>query len=115
MTDWVIVLVPLLVLPIVLLFRFVGCGFDGVATGERDIPLPPRTPEHPPSTTPTPTPTPIYVTPPRYRDYIMGEPNNPGTVKNQSIVPSAANVMGYWRLIEAAGIKIARDEKGLRE
>jgi hypothetical protein len=28
MTDWFLVLVPLFVLPIVLLFRFVGCGLD---------------------------------------------------------------------------------------
>jgi hypothetical protein len=33
MTAWAFILAPLLVLPIVLLFRFVGCGFSGVATG----------------------------------------------------------------------------------
>jgi hypothetical protein len=33
MTDWSFIVVPLLVLPIVLLFRFIGCGYSGVATG----------------------------------------------------------------------------------
>ena len=45
MTVWAVILVPLAVLPIVLLFRFIGCGFDGVATGDFP-PLPERTPEY---------------------------------------------------------------------
>ena len=42
MTDWSFIVVPLLVLPIVLLFRFLGCGYSGVATGTGpEEPLPP--------------------------------------------------------------------------
>lgn len=50
MTVWAFVLTPLLVLPIVLLLRFIGCrSFD-------PEPAPPETPKAP-----------------RYRDLIMGE------------------------------------------
>ena len=73
MTEWILFLPPLLVLPIVLLFRFVGCG-EQLALAQSD-PLP--TPQPTPAPTPTPTPTPPPDTekreaPPRYRDYILG-------------------------------------------
>ncbi|CAN5746827.1 hypothetical protein BH18ACI4_BH18ACI4_05080 [soil metagenome] len=54
MTDWAFILVPLLVLPIVLLFRFIGCGYSGKATGTG--------PEKPP-------------TPPGYAETIRAEPS----------------------------------------
>jgi hypothetical protein len=74
MIEWTYFLAPLLVLPIVLLFRFVGC--------------------EPFSSAP-------YDVPPRYKDYILGFPNNPGTVKNATVVPNGA---------EAAGNPSAQDE-----
>ena len=86
MIDWTYVLAPLLVLPIVLLFHFVGCTTFGT------------------SAEPPPPP------PPKYKDYILGLPNNPGTVKNASAVPNGNDVVGYWRLIDAAGNASAQDE-----
>ncbi len=83
MIDWAYVLTPLLVLPIVLLFHFVGCESFSSATIE---------------------------TPPRYKDYMLGAPDNPGTVKHPSAVPNRADVIGYWRLIDAAGNPSAQDE-----
>jgi hypothetical protein len=91
MTEWAFLLTPLLVLPIVLLFRFVGCGT--LLTISEDT----------------------NVGPPRYRDYIMGEPNNPGTVKNSNVVPNKADVIGYWRLVDAPTSKVAKDEKGFQD
>jgi Concanavalin A-like lectin/glucanases superfamily len=85
MTALTFILAPLLVLPIVMLFRFVGCG-QFLAVGGR-----PR--------------------PPRYRDYIMGEPNNPGDVKHASVSPNKNNVIAYWRLLELEGGDTADDEK----
>src|SRR5438067_6103928 len=57
MTDWIFLLTPLLVLAIVLLFRFVGCGHLQGA------------PDDEPASSPTP------AGPPKYRDSIMAEPN----------------------------------------
>ena len=65
MNDWAFLLVPFLVLPIVLLFRFVGCGSFGAADA------------------PEVSPGPVH---PRYRDYIMAAANNPGPVKNPTAV-----------------------------
>ena len=111
MTEWAVVLTPLLVLPIVLLFRFVGCGLDVVGTAEPEIPLPPR---HDPPASPNPAPplqpSPV-TTPPNYRMYILGEFPNPGMVKNNSVVPNGADVIAYWRLIDAAASPAALDEK----
>ena len=83
MIDWVYVLTPLLVLPIVFLFRFVGCETFGSAP---------------------------VNTPPKYKEYVLGAPNNPGTVKNPAVVPKGADVIGYWRLVDAAGNPSAQDE-----
>ena len=75
MTDWAFIVVPLLVLPIVLLFRFIGCGYSGVATGSG--------PDKPAIT-------------PGYRATIMAE----------------TSVIGYWRLVDDAFAKKAKDEIG---
>jgi len=121
MNEWVLLLVvPLLLLPIILLFPFVGCA---VIAGLKDPdPAPNSAPQAPPGqvsppaqNSPVPTP-PVEVlgTPPRYRDYIMGEPNNPGTVKHNNVVPNAANVIAYWRLVDAPGLSSAKDEKSFQ-
>jgi hypothetical protein len=89
MNDWVFILMPLIVLPIVLLFRFVGCtSFSAEEASDTEKP-------------------------PRYRDYIMAEPNNPGQVKNTTVVPSRADVIAYWRLVEAGTATKAEDQTGL--
>ena len=83
MIEWTYVLTPLLVLPIVLLFRFVGCTSFSSAPVE---------------------------TSPKYKEYILGLPNNPGTVKNPAVVPNGKDVIGYWRLVDAVGNTSAQDE-----
>lgn len=113
MTEWILFLTPLLVLPIVLLFRFVGCGEQ--LTLRQDDPVP--TPQPGPTPAPTPTPTPPGTekrgAPPRYRDYILGL-DTKGDVINKDIVPSGADVVAYWRLIDdpAKPGVFASDEKG---
>lgn len=94
MTPW-LWLTPLLVLAIVLLFRFLGCtSFGG---------------------TDAPSPGPAAPAKPRYRDYIMGAANNPGTVKNpeSQFLPNAKDVIAYWRLLDAVATDgaDAADEK----
>ena len=71
MTDWILFLPPLLVLPIVLLFRFVGCG-EQLALAPPD-PAPPRSryPRLRPRQHPLPPDTEKREAPPRYRNYIM--------------------------------------------
>src|SRR5689334_9764428 len=91
MTEWAFLVTPLLLLPIVLLFRFVGCGT--LLTLDDDV----------------------SNDPPRYRDYIMGEPNNPGVVKNDKVVPNKDDVIAYWRLVDAPTSKVAKDEKGFQD
>ena len=99
MTDWVVLLVPLAVLPIVLLFRFVGCG-EMIPTSSAD---PEPTPQPTPAPTPTPTPTPPDTEkrgpPPNYRNYILGL-DTQGDVANKNIVPNGADVVAYWRLVD---------------
>ena len=95
MFDWTYLLTPLLVLPIVLLFRFVGC----TSFTSSETPPPPEAP--------TPPKAPTL---PKYKEYILGSPNNPGTVKNPTVMPNGADVIGYWRLIDAAGNTSAQDE-----
>lgn len=115
MTEWAFILAPLLVLPIVLLFHFVGCGFSGVATGEAPIELPERAPVNPPAP-PTPPPTEIHLdnNPPDYRKYILGEQPNPGLVTaNPEVVPNGADVIAYWRMVDLATSQKAKDEKGV--
>jgi hypothetical protein len=95
MTDWVVIVTPLLVLPIVLLFRFVGCGGPKL----NDEPIVEQVPS----------------APPRYRDYILPDPDVPnlGSVKNYFVVPKAEDVIAYWRLVDTFGI-VAIDEKGFQ-
>lgn len=80
-----LLLTPLLALPLVLLLRFVGCGESLPVTSE---------------------------SPPRYRDFIMGEDNNPGVVKQAAAVPKGSgDVIGYWRLLDPEGATEAANEK----
>lgn len=107
--DWTLLLTPLLVLPIVLLFRFTGCKpFDPVESVE--------TAAGPPLQvgTPKPPPPPADEHPPEYRGYILGE-KPPGTVKNPGAAPNGAEVIAYWRLVDSAESNAARDEKGFRD
>jgi Concanavalin A-like lectin/glucanases superfamily len=97
MVEWAFILTPLLVLPILFLFRFVGCA--QIAGLEEPDPVAPQPDNNPPN----------------YRGYILGDPKNPGSVKNSSVVPKGANVIGYWRLVDAAGSTVARDEKGFQD
>jgi hypothetical protein len=90
MIDWAFVLTPLLVLPIALMFRFVGCS--SFSSGD-----------YPPDK------------PPRYRDFILAVSGNPGTVKNPAVKPNAADVIAYWRLVDDAASTVAKDEKGFQD
>jgi hypothetical protein len=105
MNAWLPFLVPLLALPVVLLFRFVGCS-----SFSAEDPGPETTPP-----SPTPMPPPTNTKPPRYRDYILGAPNNPGQVKNPTFPPNGAEVIAYWRLVDAAASQAAIDEKGFQD
>ena len=102
MIDWAYVAVPILVLPIVLLFRFVGCtpfsGQTGASqTGNGN-------------TVPT---GPIQLPgPPDYRNYLMGVTPNPGTLKDPSPV-SPNDIIAYWRLVNQPSSGLAADEKGI--
>ena len=98
MVEWAFILTPLLVLPILFLFRFVGCA---EIAGIRD-----------PDPVAGPPPVPKV---PNYRDYIMGKPDNPGSVLNPSVKPNPADVIGYWRLVDAASGTVAKDEKGFQD
>jgi hypothetical protein len=122
MTEWVFVLVPFLVLPIVVLFRFVGCawiagleeGSPPEKTGQTTPPPPP--PSSPPSPPPQQPPlTPVYTNPPNYQKYILGESGNPGLVKNSSVQPNSADVIAYWRLVDAAASTVAKDMKAFQD
>src|SRR3954464_3129900 len=96
MTVWAYVLTPALVLPIVLLFRFVGCAkLAGLGEGTDPAPETPPEPEKVP----------------RYRDYIMGVQNNPGSVPNVAVQPNKADVIAYWRLVDEPTDTVAHDEK----
>jgi hypothetical protein len=106
MTEFAFILAPLLVLPLVLLFRFVGCGLD--VTG---LAPPPSLP--PPSQPSQPSQPPSDGKPPNYRDYILGE-STTGTPKHP-IKPNKADVIAYWRLTDPAGSTVAKDEKGFQD
>jgi hypothetical protein len=97
MADWAFVLTPLLVLPIVLLFRFVGCGLDVVGSAEPPLetfpdPKPPA--QKPPADPPVLVPEP----PPEYKGTILLE----------------TSVRAYWRLVDGVGATVAQDEKGFK-
>jgi hypothetical protein len=96
-TLWTFLLAPLLVLPIVLLFRFVGCAaafdFDEFDTSS---PIPPEK-------------QPV----PNYRNYILGQVGK-GNVRNPEFVPDGSAVIAYWRLVDDSPESGAfgSDEKG---
>ena len=87
MIDPLLLLVPLLVLPIVLLFRFVGCGIDAVGT--------------------------LVLPAPEYAQYILADPAAPpkGTVKHPEVKPNRDDVIAYWRLIDPDKINVSGDVK----
>jgi hypothetical protein len=115
LTVWQIALVPLLVLPFVLLFRFSGCGHM-LAVDEADPePAPDPGPKTPSGPVVPPTEVPPANLPPNYRKYILGEQPNPGVVKNTDVVPDGNAVIGYWRLVEPTGVTSALDEKALHD
>jgi Concanavalin A-like lectin/glucanases superfamily len=100
MAERELILTALLLFPIIFfLFRFVGCA---QIAGLKD---------------PGPAPAsgqPAKPKVPNYADYILGKPNNPGSVKNQSVKPNGADVIGYWRLVDAAASTDAKDEKNFQ-
>lgn len=99
MIEWAFILTPLLVLPIAYLFHFVGCAD---IAGLKD---------------PEPVPQTEFPKPkvPKYRDYIMGKSNNPGSVRHPHIKPNANDITAYWRLVDTAASIEAIDEKGLQK
>lgn len=117
MVEWIFLAAPALLLPIFLLFRFVGCAqIAGLKDPEPVEPVGTTQPDpKPPGPIPPPAQdpplVPIPTNPPNYPKYILGEPNNPGMVKNNTIVPNGADVIAYWRFIDAVGSPDARDEK----
>ena len=118
MTDWDLLLTPLLVLPIVLLFRFVGCGLSLVGEAQPAPATPPADPAKPslpdPSNPPIPK-TPIDPPPkyPPYADYILGDPHV-GDVKHPGVKPVKDDVIAYWRLIDPEPPTVAADAKGFQ-
>ena len=99
-TLWTFLIAPLMILPIVLLFRFVGCGliydFEDFDVSRPD---------------PPPHPEPV----PDYADYILGKPTT-GIVNHPEVVPDGNAVVGYWRLVgKIAKPDKAVDEKGTHE
>lgn len=96
MIEWAFVLTPLLVLPIVLLFRFVGCGIDAVGEG-------PVTQQ--------------VKGPPDYAKYILGENpvGDPVLWPQPQFQPKKANVIAYWRLVEPGlDTGVAADQVGFQ-
>ena len=87
MNVWLLLLTPLLVLPIVTLFRFVGCG------------------------------TVLDLSEPvdnlSYPKYLLGDSKDVATQKNPGVHPKKADIIGYWRLVDAEG-NPAKDEVGFQ-
>ena len=78
--------VAAVLVPIVVLLSFAGCGFDGVATGTADAPpKPPDAPTPPPATAPPAGPPagPPATTPVNYHDLVLKGPTE---------------VIAYWKL-----------------
>ena len=87
MNAWLLLLTPLLVLPIVTLFRFVGCSsFSGADPVDNFF---------------------------RYRKYLLGDPKDVAIQKNPGVHPKKADIVGYWRLVDAEGDP-AKDEVGFQ-
>src|SRR5262245_14412226 len=95
--QWTFLLVPLMILPIVLLFRFVGCGliydFEDFDVSQ---PIPPE-----------------KQSVPNYRNYILGNPGK-GEVDDANYPPDGAAVIAYWRLVDDSpgSAAFGRDEQG---
>jgi hypothetical protein len=97
MAELVFILTPLLVLPFVLLFRFVGCA--QIAGLKDPSPAPAQDP-----------PEPI----PNYRDYIMGLPVQGDA--GPAVTRNPTDIVSYWRLVDTVATPdVATDEKGLWE
>lgn len=77
------------VLPIVLLLSFAGCGFDGVGTGT-GIEQPPQ------ETPPPPPPPPVVSEPPPVTDVPVVQPD-PNRYHNL-ILNGPAELIAYWKL-----------------
>jgi hypothetical protein len=90
-SDWLIVLIPLLVAPVVLLLAFTGCGAFGAAPGPEDTP---KEPEPIPEPTPEPDP-PKKSTP----------VPDPQTYPELILSPSTPGLHCYWRLDDASGLQ----------
>jgi hypothetical protein len=72
MIEWALILMPLLVLPIVILFRFVGCAQEPTPEEAVVEQLPPdEPPSHPP-----PSP-PVDTKPPIIRNTFLASPTIP--------------------------------------
>jgi Concanavalin A-like lectin/glucanases superfamily len=86
MTEWTFALTPLLVVSILLLFRFTGCESFGSEAA-------------PPT--------------PKYKDYLLGTVANPGEIPNfhHNVKPNGADVIAYWRLVDAPSDPAAKDER----
>jgi hypothetical protein len=119
---WHLAAIPLIFLPIMLLFRFTGCSpFDaedvpptppaGGGTGGATDPKDPGGPIKVPGDG---GPTLPSHNPPDYAGYILGK-NPPGEVLNPGVVVDGDAVIGYWRLIETDPTAMtAKDEKATR-
>lgn len=119
MFDPIYLLVPFAVLPVVLLFRFIGCG-ELLTVSEEDPAPPPPPAAKPPKKKGSPFAeigdrAGVFIDPPpNYRKYILGEQPNPGKVKNSGVMVDGNAVIGYWRLVDPLGAKTAADEKKTR-
>jgi hypothetical protein len=123
MSEWAWVLTPILVLPLVLLFRFVGCAeiaglkspSELAPSSQPPAPTPPADPVPAPPTPPA-LPPPTETKPPNYRKYILGEQPNPGLVNAfPAVVPNGADVIAYWRLVDPPTAGKADDEKDFQD
>jgi hypothetical protein len=90
MNEWTFLLVPVFVLPIIALFRFIGCGITAVGRGELEpSTTQPGEPFRPGTPSGSSTVTPPFAPPESYRAHIL-RVGNP-------------DVLGYWRLVDLLG------------
>lgn len=82
--GWLDLLVPLAVVPIVWLFRFVGCEpFEGTPSQR-----------------------------PGYRAYLLGQPGGEGEVPNPAARPDPGTIVAYWGLTDPPDTPTADDRHG---
>ena len=100
MSEWYFLLAPLAVLPVLLLFRFVGCSSFSSAPADdvhyEEKPAPP------------PPPPPAVQPPP--------DPDYPKTIMSEKDAAANPVLVSYWRLQEPSTAPVpgpAKDEKGL--